>query len=74
MYAYTIQAGLTILIGPAYRLLYLSLSSPANKFIKKLNAVQAVFFSSNGFFIASSAIASLVHLSQSSSGFEVAEM
>ncbi|KAF7136980.1 hypothetical protein CNMCM5793_006731 [Aspergillus hiratsukae] len=73
MYAYSVQTGLTILIGPVYRLLYYALS-PASSLIRELKAIQTNFFSSNGFFIASSALASLAHLSQNPSTFEVAEM
>jgi hypothetical protein len=73
MYAYSIQTALTILIGPVYRLLYLVLS-PASSFIRELKVIQTNFFSSNGFFIASSALASLANLSQNPSTFEVAEM
>jgi hypothetical protein len=73
MYAYSIQTALTILIGPVYRLLYLALS-PASSCIRELKVMQTNFFSSNGFCIASSALASLAHLSQNPSTFEVAEM
>lgn len=73
MYAYSIQTALTILIGPVYRLLYLALS-PASSFIRELKVIQTNFFSSNDFFIASSALASLANLSQNPSTFEVAEM
>lgn len=83
MYAYSIQTGLTILIGPAYRLLYLLMSGQKKSniksplflsFIEKLRHVQDLFFASNGFFILASAVASLVSLSQSPAIFEIAEM
>ncbi|KAL4996471.1 hypothetical protein BDV10DRAFT_187124 [Aspergillus recurvatus] len=73
MYAYSIQTALTILLGPIYRLLYLALA-PASAFIRDAKDMQLNFFSSNGFFVGSSALASLAHLSQSPSTFEVAEM
>ncbi|KAJ5193878.1 hypothetical protein N7491_001209 [Penicillium cf. griseofulvum] len=73
MYAYTIQTGLTILVGPVYRILYLTLA-PASSFIRDLKDVQTNFFSSNGFFVGSSAIATLANLSQNPSTFEIAEM
>ncbi|KAL2815419.1 hypothetical protein BDW59DRAFT_176170 [Aspergillus cavernicola] len=73
MYAYSIQTALTILVGPVYRLLYLALA-PISSFIRDLKDIQTNFFSSNGFFVGSSAIASLVHLSQNPSTFEIAEM
>ncbi|CAP80272.1 Pc12g06450 [Penicillium rubens Wisconsin 54-1255] len=73
MYAYSIQTGLTILVGPVYRILYLALA-PASSFIRDLKDIQTNFFSSNGFFVGSSAIATLANLSQNPSTFEVAEM
>ncbi|OQE36163.1 hypothetical protein PENCOP_c012G03241 [Penicillium coprophilum] len=73
MYAYSIQTGLTILVGPIYRILYLTLA-PSSRFIRELKDVQANFFSSNGFFVGSSAIATLANLSQNPSTFEIAEM
>jgi uncharacterized SAM-binding protein YcdF (DUF218 family) len=73
MYAYSIETALTILLGPVYRLLYLA-SAPASSFIRELKDVQTNFFSSNGFFVGSSALASLAHLSQNLSTFEIAEM
>ncbi|KAL4886209.1 hypothetical protein BJY04DRAFT_213741 [Aspergillus karnatakaensis] len=73
MYAYTIQTTLTILLGPIYRILYLTLA-PASSVIRDLKDVQTNFFSSNGFFVGSSALATLAHLSQNPSTFEVAEM
>ncbi|KAL4988822.1 hypothetical protein BDW68DRAFT_85123 [Aspergillus falconensis] len=73
MYAYSIQTALTILLGPIYRLLYLALA-PASAFIRDAKDMQLNFFSSNGFFVGSSALASLAHLSQNPSTFEVAEM
>ncbi|KAL4976257.1 hypothetical protein BDW66DRAFT_159816 [Aspergillus desertorum] len=73
MYAYSIQTALTILLGPIYRLLYLALA-PASAFIRDVKDIQLNFFSSNGFFVGSSALASLAHLSQNPSTFEVAEM
>ncbi|KAL5335740.1 hypothetical protein BJX70DRAFT_309340 [Aspergillus crustosus] len=75
MYAYSIQTGLTILVGPLYRLLYLTFSPiPPASFIHALKDIQTNFFSSNGFFVASSAFASLAHLSQNPSTFEIAEI
>ncbi|KAL6232347.1 hypothetical protein BDW75DRAFT_217918 [Aspergillus navahoensis] len=73
MYAYSIQTALTILLGPIYRVLYLALA-PASAFIRDAKGIQLNFFSSNGFFVGSSALASLAHLSQNPSTFEVAEM
>lgn len=73
MYAYSIQTGLTILVGPVYRVLYLTLA-PMSAFIRDLRDVQSNFFSSNGFFVGSSAIATLANLSQNPSTFEIAEM
>lgn len=73
MYAYSIQTGLTILVGPVYRILYLALA-PASSFIRDLKDIQTNFFSSNGFFVGSSAIATFANLSQNPSTFEVAEM
>jgi hypothetical protein len=73
MYAYSIQTGLTILVGPVYRLLYLTLA-PVSHFIRDLRDVQTNFFSSNGFFVGSSALATLANLSQNPSTFEIAEM
>lgn len=73
MYAYSIQTGLTILVGPVYRILYLTLS-PVSHFIRDLKDVQTNFFSSNGFFVGSSALATLANLSQNPSTFEIAEM
>jgi hypothetical protein len=73
MYAYSIQTGLTILLGPVYRILYLSLA-PVSSFIQDLKDIQTNFFSSNGFFVGSSALATLANLSQNPSTFEIAEM
>ncbi|KAJ0415585.1 hypothetical protein BJY00DRAFT_326831 [Aspergillus carlsbadensis] len=73
MCAYTIQSGLTILLGPVYRLCYLTLA-PANKFTTHLKDAQVVFFTCNGFFIASSSMASLAHLSKDLPTFEIAEI
>ncbi|KAL4861647.1 hypothetical protein BDV12DRAFT_190943 [Aspergillus spectabilis] len=73
MYAYSIQTGLTILVGPVYRMLYLTFA-PVSSFIRDLRDIQINFFSSNGFFVGSSALATLAHLSQNPSTFEIAEM
>ncbi len=73
MYAYSIQTGLTILVGPVYRILYRAFS-PVSAFIRDLKDIQLNFFSSNAFFVGSSAIATLAHLSQNPSTFEIAEM
>ncbi|KAJ5963199.1 uncharacterized protein N7479_003075 [Penicillium vulpinum] len=73
MYAYSIQTGLTILVGPVYRIVYLTLA-PVSAFVRDIKDVQTNFFSSNGFFVGSSAIATLANLSQSPSTFEIAEM
>ncbi|KAL5043259.1 hypothetical protein BDW71DRAFT_188266 [Aspergillus fruticulosus] len=73
MYAYSIQTGLTILVGPVYRVLYLTLA-PVSSFMRDLRDIQMNFFSSNGFFVGSSALATLAHLSQNPSTFEIAEM
>ncbi|KGO45933.1 hypothetical protein PEXP_018130 [Penicillium expansum] len=73
MYAYSIQTGLTILIGPVFRIIYLTLA-PASHFIRDLRDIQSNFFSSNGFFVGSSALATLANLSQNPSTFEIAEM
>ncbi|KAL5003033.1 hypothetical protein BDV10DRAFT_155433 [Aspergillus recurvatus] len=73
MYAYSIQTALTILAGPVYRLLYLTFA-PVSSFIRDLKDIQMNFFSSNGFFVGSSALATLAHLSQNPSTFEIAEM
>lgn len=73
MYAYSIQTGLTILVGPVYRILYLTLA-PVSHFVRDLRDVQTNFFSSNGFFVGSSALATLANLSQNPSTFEIAEM
>ncbi|KAL4864708.1 hypothetical protein BDV12DRAFT_200872 [Aspergillus spectabilis] len=61
MSAYTLQTAFTILLGPIYRLLYITFSPMA-------------FFSSNGFFIGSSALPTLANLSQNPPTFEIAEM
>ncbi|KAL4900651.1 hypothetical protein BDW74DRAFT_188089 [Aspergillus multicolor] len=71
MYAYSIQVGLTILLGPVYRMLYFTFAL-ANKLIADLQSLQAVFFTCNGFLIASCAMASLAHLSQDLPTFEIA--
>ncbi|KAL2788736.1 hypothetical protein BJX66DRAFT_352554 [Aspergillus keveii] len=73
MTAYTIQTGLTILLGPVYRLCYLTLA-PGSQFTINLKDVQVVFFTCNGFFIASSSMASLAHLSKDLPTFEIAEI
>ncbi|KAJ5922881.1 hypothetical protein N7516_010584 [Penicillium verrucosum] len=73
MYAYSIQTGLTILVGPVYRMLYHTLA-PASHFVRDLRDIQTNFFSSNGFFVGSSALATLANLSQNPSTFEIAEM
>ncbi|KAJ5774947.1 hypothetical protein N7457_009843 [Penicillium paradoxum] len=73
MYAYSIQTGLTILIGPVYRLFYLHLA-PVSAFLRDFRDVQMNFFSSNAFFVGSSALATLVNLPQNPSTFEIAEM
>jgi hypothetical protein len=73
MYAYSIQTAFTILVGPIYRLLYLKLKD-ISSFIRDLKAIQTNFFTSNGFFVGSSALATLIHLSQNPSTFEIAEM
>ncbi|KAJ5991558.1 hypothetical protein N7522_011765 [Penicillium canescens] len=73
MYAYSIQAALTLLVGPVYRILYLTLA-PVSSFIRDLKDIQTNFFSSNGFFVGSSALATLANLSQNPSTFEIAEM
>ncbi|KAL4747400.1 hypothetical protein BDW72DRAFT_206490 [Aspergillus terricola var. indicus] len=68
-----IGTALTILLGPVYRLLYLAFAQ-SSAFIRDAKDIQLNFFSSNGFFVGSSALASLAHLSQNPSTFEVAEM
>ncbi|EAW25583.1 uncharacterized protein NFIA_044020 [Aspergillus fischeri NRRL 181] len=68
-----IGTGLTILIGPVYRIFYLTLA-PASAFIRDLKDVQTNFFSSNGFFVCSSALATIANLSQNPPTFEIAEM
>ncbi|KAL2847778.1 hypothetical protein BJY01DRAFT_246679 [Aspergillus pseudoustus] len=73
MYAYSVQTGLTILAGPVYRVLYLTFA-PVSSFVRDLKDIQMNFFSSNGFFVGSSALATLAHLAQNPSTFEVAEM
>ncbi|KAJ9485135.1 hypothetical protein VN97_g8215 [Penicillium thymicola] len=73
MYAYSIQTGLTILVGPVYRMLYHTLA-PVSHFVRDLRDIQTNFFSSNGFFVGSSALATLANLSQNPSTFEIAEM
>lgn len=83
MYAYTVQIFLTVVFGPAYRILYLvfpqkaSNSSKNGSFsslVREMRNVQTVFLASHGFFIAASAVASTVYLSQSPSIFEIAEI
>lgn len=82
MHAYNLQVVLTILFGPAYRLLQIFVSrfnrapegSTAHLFITELQEIQSLFYSSNGFFIISSAVASLVRLAQEATIFEIAEM
>jgi hypothetical protein len=73
MYAYSIQTGLTILVGPVYRMLYLTFA-PVSSFIRDLRDIQINFFYSNGFFVGSSVLATLAHISQNPSTFEIAEM
>ncbi|KAH2655464.1 hypothetical protein KXV32_002687 [Aspergillus fumigatus] len=73
MYAYSIQTGLTILIGPVYRIFYLTLA-PASAFIRDFKDVQTNFFSSNAFFVCSSALATIANLSLNPPTFEIAEM
>lgn len=73
MYAYSIQAGLTILAGPVYRIIYLAFA-PVSAFIRDCEDIQMNFFSSNAFFVGSSALATLVNLPQNPSTFEIAEM
>ncbi|KAL2842473.1 hypothetical protein BJX68DRAFT_257761 [Aspergillus pseudodeflectus] len=73
MTAYTMQTGLTVLLGPVYRLCYLTLA-PGNEFTMNLKDVQVVFFRCNGFFIASSAMAFLAHLSKDLPTFEIEEI
>lgn len=84
MYSYTIQLGLTLFVGPAYRLIYLSLFPKKDKnskkmplftaFVLDLQHVQDLFFASNGVFILASAVASLVSLADNPAIFEIAEM
>lgn len=84
MYSYTIQLGLTILVGPAYRVIYLALFPKREinsqkmplftAFVLELQHVQDLFFASNGFFILASAVASLVSLANNPAIFEIAEM
>lgn len=83
MCAYTVQLILTVLIGPAYRVLYLVLS-PARKptpeagsfvsFVQELKTVQTAFSASNGFFVLASAVASISRLLQNPAIFEIAQM
>ncbi|KAL4926662.1 uncharacterized protein BDV17DRAFT_268878, partial [Aspergillus undulatus] len=73
MYAYSIQTGLTILVGPVYRILHRAFA-PMSAFTRDLKDIQANFFSSNAFFVGSSALATLAHLSQNPSTFEIAQM
>jgi len=82
MHAYNIQTGLTILFGPVFRLVQIGISryaklSDESKIplvISRLKEIQVLFFDSNLFFIISSAVASLVRLTQQPTIFEVAEM
>ncbi|CEL10098.1 hypothetical protein ASPCAL13225 [Aspergillus calidoustus] len=73
MVAYTLQTTFTILLGPVYRVLYLT-CGPVSSFVRDLKDIQMNFFSSNGFFIGSSALATLANLSQNPPTFEIAEM
>ncbi|KAJ0421423.1 hypothetical protein BJY00DRAFT_282246 [Aspergillus carlsbadensis] len=73
MSAYTLQTTFTILLGPIYRLVYLTFG-PVSSFVRDLRDIQMNFFSSNGFFIGSSALATLANLSQNPPTFEIAEM
>lgn len=84
MHAYNVQIALTILFGPVFRLLQIGISRydkapepdgiSLYTFVTALQPIQTVIFASNGFFILSSAVASLVRLNQPSAIFEVAEM
>jgi hypothetical protein len=86
MVAYTLQVVLTIIFGPAYRMLYLLASQRSGKkdsagentpffsLVEEVKVLQASFLAANGFFIGASAVASYVHLSQETSIFEVAEI
>jgi hypothetical protein len=73
MVAYTLQTTFTILLGPVYRVLFLTFG-PGSSFVRDLKDIQMNFFSSNGFFIGSSALATLANLSQNPPTFEIAEM
>ncbi|ERF77026.1 hypothetical protein EPUS_07932 [Endocarpon pusillum Z07020] len=82
MSAYTIQIILTVLIGPAYRLLYLAWTPPSKptetvtfrSFVKELERVQTAFSAANGFFVLACAVSSIVRLHQNPAIFEIAEM
>lgn len=82
MHAYNLQVALSMLFGPLQRLLEILLSrygkapegTIAHLFMKELQSIQTMFFASNGFFILSSAVASLVRIEQNATIFEVAEM
>lgn len=82
MHAYNLQVVLSILFGPLYRLLTILVSrynkapegSTSHLLVSELQNVQSLFYSSNGFFIISSAVASLVRLAQDATIFEIAEM
>lgn len=86
MVAYTLQVILTVLFGPAYRVLYLLASwrsdkkgparkdTPSFSLVEEVKVLQASFLAANGFFIGASAVASYVHLSQEISIFELAEI
>lgn len=82
MYAYSAQVVFTILLGPIFRLLQLGISRygrPSNvnrvlSFLTNLQPIQTFLFGANGYFILSTAVASLVRLGQTAPIFEVAEM
>lgn len=82
MSAYSIQVILTVLIGPAYRLLYLAWPPPEKPtktvtfgwFVEELKRVQTAFSAANGFFVLACAVASIVSLHQNPAIFEIAEM
>jgi hypothetical protein len=81
MFAYSLQVAFTMLFGPIFHTIYLL--TPYFPWKSRYNFrdiisssvdLQIVFFEANGFLIFSSAVASLVRLSQRPTIFEIAEM
>jgi hypothetical protein len=84
MFSYTFQVIFTVLFGPVFHVFYLLVhhippGAPSRFKLRSsiaaaLPELQIVFFEANGFLIFSSAVATLVRLSQKPTIFEIAEM